>query len=132
MTAGYADPELLIAQWLHDQTGQLVHADPNIEKYLPFTAPVGHVQRGAGEGDFALTLDSVLLDVDWLAKDADHARDWAGRTWNLLRFQLPRTTFTNGILVTGVFTLTAPYWAPATGVYRRSAAYRVMLAGVTG
>nr|WP_221374401.1 hypothetical protein [Actinoplanes polyasparticus] len=128
--AGYADGELLVAQWLQQQVGAQVHADPDVTRYLPFSEPVGHVQRGAGEGDTQLTLDFMVLDVDWYADEADHAREYAHRTWNLMRFDLPRHVFGNGIFVTGVSTLSAPSWAPATGVYRRSAAYRIILHGV--
>jgi hypothetical protein len=126
----YADPELLIAQWVHDRTNRKTWADPVLPTNHDFTAPIGHFQRAPGEGDVALTLDAVLLDVDWLAKVADHAREAAEQTRSLLRLTLPLHTFSNGIFVTGVSTVTAPFWAPAIGVFRRSATYRVMLHGM--
>lgn len=125
--AGYADGELLVAEWLQAQTGAQVHADPDISPYLPFSEPLGHVQRGVGEGDRQLTLDAMILDIDWYAELADQARDYAHRTWNLMRFTLPLHAFSNGVFCTGVQTISAPSWAPATGVFRRSAAYRVVL-----
>jgi hypothetical protein len=127
---GYADGELLVAEWLQNQVGAQVTADPDFLQFAPFQEPVGHVQRAPGEGDTVLTLDSMLLDVDWYAELADHARDCAHQTWNLLRLSLPLHTFDNGVFCTGVSTVTAPFWAPATGVYRRSAAYRVILHGL--
>lgn len=126
----YADPELLITAWLHLRTGRKAWADPELPSNTTFTAPVYHVQRGQGEGDIALSLDSVLLDVDTLARDADHARAAAHEAWSLIRFELPHHTWPNGITVSGTATVTAPFWAPATGVYRRSATYRVTLHGV--
>ncbi|GAA0494770.1 hypothetical protein Ade02nite_19750 [Paractinoplanes deccanensis] len=128
--AGYADGELLVAEWLQAQLGAQVHADPDIAKHMPFHTPAGHVQRAAGEGDTALTVDSMILDVDWYAEDADPAREYAHRTWNLMRLNLPLHTFGNGVLCKAVFTISAPSWAPATGVFRRSAAYRVILHGL--
>ncbi len=128
--AGYPDGEALVSRWLHEQTGAQVYDDPDISQYMPFREPVAHVQRAAGEGDTRLTLDSMILDVDWFAEVADRAREYARQAWSLLRFELPLTTFDNGIFVTGVQTISAPSWAPATGVYRRSAAYRVILHGL--
>lgn len=127
---GYADPELLIATWLHGRLGKNVRADPRLPADWNFTAPIGQVQRGQGEGDFLLTLDSVLLDVDWYAKVADHAREMAERTRSELRLNLPLHTFDNGVLVKAVQTVAAPRWAPDPSVFRRSAAYRVILSGV--
>lgn len=128
--AGYADGELLIAEWLQAQTGAQVYADPDISPYLPFSEPLGHVQRSPGEGDTKLTLDAMLLDIDWHCEVADHARDFAHQTWNLMRFTLPLHTFVGGTFVTGVRTVSAPSWAPASGAYRRSAAYMVYLHGL--
>jgi hypothetical protein len=128
--AGYADGELLVGEWLQAQLGAQVVVDPDLTPYLPFEQPVGHVQRGAGEGDTKLTLDSMLLDVDWYSDVADHAREYAHQTWNLMRFELPLHTFTGGIFCTGVQTITSPFWGPATGTYRRSATYRVILHGL--
>lgn len=127
---GYADPEQLVGTWLQQQTGLQVHIDPDITQFMPFNAPAGHIQRAAGEGDTVLTLDSVLIDVDWYAEYADHARDAAHQTWNLLRLSLPLHTFDSGVFVKSVATVSAPSWAPATGIYRRSAAYRVILHGL--
>ncbi len=128
--AGYPDGENLVTKWLQAQLGAQMTDDPDILQYAPFHEPLGHVQRAAGEGDTRLTLDSMILDIDWLAEVADHAREFAHRTWNLMRFELPLHTFDNGIFCTGVQTLSAPAWAPATGVYRRSASYRVILHGL--
>jgi hypothetical protein len=128
----YADPELLISTWLGAQTGKKTWADPVLPSTWTFAAPIGHVQRGAGEGDTVLTLDSVLLDIDWIAKVADHARECAEQTRALMRLTLPLTTFEGGPFVTGVQTVMAPCWTPATGVYRRSATYRVWLHGIVG
>lgn len=126
----YADPELLISTWLGAQLNRKTWADPELPHNWNFAAPIGHVQRAPGEGDTALTLDSVLLDIDWLAKVADNARDCAERTRALMRLTLPLHTFDGGPFVTGVQTVTAPCWAPATGVFRRSATYRVWLHGL--
>lgn len=126
----YADPELLLAKWLHEQTDHRVHADPNLPSNWNWTAPLYHVQRGQGEGDTYLSLDSVLLDIDTYAKNADHARAAAQQAWGLIRFTLPHYTWPSGVTVSGTSTIAAPFWAPATGVYRRSATYRVILHGV--
>lgn len=128
--AGYPDGELLVAEWLQAHLGAQVYADPDISRHMPFHSPAGHVQRGSGEGDTFLTLDSMILDVDWYAEEADHARDFAGRTWDLMRLALPQHTWASGVTVSGVRTISAPSWAPAIGVYRRSAAYRVILHGL--
>jgi hypothetical protein len=126
---GYADPELLISGWLAEQLGAKTWADPRLPSNWNFTAPVGHVQRGQGEADTWLTLDSVLLDVDWYAKDADHARTLAERTRSAVRLLLPGHTWPDGTTVSGTFTVTAPFWAPDPSVFRRSATYRVVLHG---
>lgn len=127
---GYADAETLVAGWLHERVGQKTWADPRLPGNYPFTAPIGHIQRGAGGGDTAITLDSVILDVDWYAKDADHARRAAEQTRAELRLNLPLYTFDNGIFCKAVFTVTAPFWAPDPTVFRRSATYRVILHGM--
>jgi hypothetical protein len=129
--AGYADPELMISAWLGARLGGVkVWADPILPANWNFTAPIGHVQRGAGEGDTALTLDAVLLDVDWYAADADHARTMAEQCRTELRLNLPLHTFPNGVLCAAVQTVTAPFWAPDPVVFRRSASYRVILSGM--
>ncbi len=75
-----------------------------------------------------LLLEEQLTDEERLVRDT--ARDYAHQAWNLLRLTLPLHTFDNGVFCTGVQTVTAPFWGPATGVYRRSASYRVILHGV--
>jgi hypothetical protein len=126
----YADPELLISEWIKDRTGKKTWADPRLPHNYDFTSPIGHVQRGAGGGDTALSLDSVVLDIDWYAKIADHARVLAQQTWAEMRLNLPLTTFANGIFCKAVFTVTAPFWGPDPSVFRRSATYRVVLHGL--
>jgi hypothetical protein len=128
--SGYADPELLVSDWLKTRTGKKTWADPRLPHNYDFTAPIGHVQRGAGSGDTALSLDSVVLDIDWYAKVADHARVLAQQTWAEMRLNLPHYTWSNGVTVSGVSTLTAPFWAPDPSVFRRSATYRVILHGL--
>ncbi len=127
---GYADPELLISAWLRDRLGCKVWADPRLPADWDFTAPIGHVQRGQDTGDSALTLDSAILDVDFLAKIADNARQMANQARTELRLHLPNHTWPNGITVSGVETVAAPFWAPDPNVYRRSATYRVVLHGM--
>jgi hypothetical protein len=128
----YADPELLIADWLKVALGDGVKmwADPRLPADWPFTAPLGHVQRGQGEGDSVLTLDVALLDVDFYAKNADHARKAAERARTELRLNLPGYTWESGVTVSGVTTVAAPFWAPDPNLYRRSASYRVVLHGL--
>ncbi|MEU3452177.1 hypothetical protein ABZ671_00840 [Micromonospora sp. NPDC006766] len=129
--AGYADPELLVSQWLHERLdGCKMWADPELPPDWPFTAPIGHVQRGPGEGDTVLTLDSALLDIDFYAKNADHARQMAGRARDELRLHLPGHTWPSGVTVSAVGTVTAPFWAPDPSVYKRSATYRVVFHGL--
>lgn len=127
---GYADPELMISEWVHGRLDRKTWADPRLPPDWPFSAPIGHFQRGAGEGDTRLTLDVVLVDVDWYAKNADHAREAAEETRSELRLNLPLHTFANGVMCTGVQTVTAPFWAPDPNVYRRTATYRVFLHGL--
>jgi hypothetical protein len=129
---GYADPELLIATWLHDTLDIKVWADPRLDPNWNFKAPVAHVQRGSGLGTPALSLDDVTLDVDVYAAVADHARKAAADIWAALTLQLPLTTFPNGVLVKLVNVIAPPAWAPDPGVYRRTAAYRVILHGFVG
>ncbi len=127
----YADAETRIAGWLGDQlTGFKLWADPVLPHNWNFTAPIGHVQRSPGEGDAALTLDSAILDVGWYAADADKARKLAERTRWLIRFELPKFTWADGVTVNGTSTITAPFWGADPSVYRRSASYRVILHGV--
>lgn len=128
MTA-YADPELLVAQWLKDTLGIHVRADPDLPADWLFDAPITHVQRGQGLGAAPLSLDDVTLDVDTYAANADHARKVAGDIWSAIILQLPLTTFDNGILVKHASATTPAMWAPDPKVYRRTAAYRVILHG---
>ncbi len=131
--ATYADPELLLSKWLGEQLpGTKIWADPRIPHDWVYTAPIVHLQRGAGEGDTQLTLDFVLLDVDVYAKNADHARATAEAVRTELRLNLPLTTFPNGAFVTTVQTISAPFWAPEfeRGIYRRTAAYRAIIHGI--
>ncbi|MET8278276.1 hypothetical protein [Micromonospora sp. NPDC005174] len=127
---GYADPERLVADWLHERMSCKMWADPRLPSDWEFTAPLGHVQRGQGEGDSVLTLDVALLDVDFYAKNADHARQAAERARTELRLNLPGHTWESGVTVSGVTTVAAPFWSPDPAVYRRSAAYRVVLHGL--
>ena len=126
----YADPELLVAEWLHGQLSVKTWADPELPERWDYTAPLVWIQRGQGSGDTVLTLDDVLLDVAVLAKIADNARETAELVRREIRLNLPLTTFDNGVFCTGSSTFSAPSWAPATGVFRREATYRVILHGV--
>lgn len=126
--SSYADPELLISGWLHTRLGEKTWADPRLPDNWKFTAPIGHVQRGQGFGDSRYNLDTVLLDVDWYASNADHARALAERTRYELRVVLPGAMF-GSALVTAVDTFAAPSWAPDPSVFRRTAAYQVWFAG---
>lgn len=128
MTLTWADPETLIGDWLKD-LGHHVRIDPHLRADSWANAPVTHVQRSPGFGGLALTLDDPLFDFDTYAARADHAREEAGKLWAAMTLQLPRTTLPGGIFVTKV-EATPPCWAPASGVYRRTAAYRVILHGV--
>lgn len=127
---GYADPELLVSAWLHERLSHKMWADPRLPADWPFTAPLGHVQRGQDTGDSVLTLDAAILDVDFYAKVADHARQAAEQARNALRLHLPGHTWPTGVTVSAVDTVTAPFWAPDPNVYRRSATYRVVLHGM--
>jgi hypothetical protein len=125
---GYADPEVLIADWLHVKLGHKMWADLRLPPDWPFTAPIGHVQCGTDPGDVALSLDVALLDIDFYAKNADHARQAAADTRNLMLLTLPLYTFPNGVFVKSVKGGT-PRWAPDPSLYRRTATYRVTLHG---
>ena len=127
---GYADPELLISAWLHTTTGLKIWCDRDIPANQRSTAALVHLQRAPNSSDLPVSLDDVLLDCDVYAADADHARNAANMVWQAMLFELPRTTFTNGVYVTGVTAQTRPCWAPDPGLYRRTAAYRVILHGV--
>lgn len=127
---GYADPELLIAEWLKTTLGDKtkVWRDPKPPKDGWITAPWVWVQRGQGGGGLALSLDDVLLDCDSYAGTADDARDLGQRVWALMTLQLPKTTFGNGVFCTSSTAFSPPSWAPDPK-YRRAAAYRVILHG---
>ena len=126
----YADPELLIGAWLHQQTGLKIWTDRDWQGNERFTAAVAHLQRAPGSDNLALSLDDVLFDVDVYAASVTHARDAANAIWAAMVFQLPRHTFDNGVFVTGVTAVTRPCWAPDPRLKRRTAAYRVILHGV--
>ena len=130
--ATYADPELLVSRWLEERLGRKVWADNRLQGDWWTMAPVALLTRGFGEGDTQLTLDAGTYDLDWYGKNADHVREWAEKARGALRFELPLHTFENGIFVTGVQTISAPSWAPEfeRGVYRRTAAYRVIMHGI--
>lgn len=131
LPAGYSDPEVLIARWLHDLLGVKTWSDPRLPSNARFTEPVAHVQRGQSLATLAKTLDDVTLDVDVYAHVADHARDTAARICTAMEFVLPKYTFPNGLFVTGVTATLRPIWAPDPAVYRRTATYRVILHGLT-
>jgi hypothetical protein len=126
---GYADPETLIADWLHVQTDYKMWADPRLPADWPFNAPIGHVQRGTDAGDVALSLDVALLDIDFYAKRADTAREAAAAVRDLMLLTLPLYTFPTGVFVKAV-TGGIPIWAPDPSLHRRSATYRVTLHGL--
>ncbi len=127
---GYADPEILIGTWLHAQTGLKVYVDRDFNGNERSLAAVAHLQRAPGSDDVALSLDDVLLDIDVYAADSDHARNAANTIWSAMTFQLPRTTFDNGVFVTRSVAVTRPCWAPDPTLKRRTAAYRVILHGI--
>lgn len=129
----YADPELLIHDWLANELGNKirVYADPGLPPNWAFTAPLVHLQRGAS-GGLALSLDDVTLDVDVYSKVADHARAVAQQVWAAMTLpgRLPLTTFQpSGILVKASVVTMPPRWTPDPSVRRRSASYRVILHG---
>jgi len=126
----YADPELLITGWLKAR-GHHVRADPHLPANSWAKAPITHIQRGQGFGGLALTLDDVLLDFDTYSAKAETAREEAHALWGVMTFELPHATLPGNIFVTTTSVQTAPLWTPSTnGVYRRTAAYRVVLHGV--
>jgi hypothetical protein len=127
MTA-YADPETLLATWVHDHLTVKTWADPTLPSNERYLAPIAHIQRAPGTGEVALSLDDVQLDVDVYAAKADHARDTAGAIWSAMVLTLPLTTLPGGIFVKRVSAV-PPYWTPDPRVFRRSATYRVILHG---
>jgi hypothetical protein len=120
----------MVSEWTHGRLNLKTWADPLLPSDWRFTAPIGHFQRGRGEGDTRLTLDVVLLDVDWYAANADHARKAAEDNRSELRLNLPLHTFANGVFVKAVETVMAPVWLPDPKVYRRGASYRIYLHGL--
>lgn len=126
---GYGDPELLISAWIHTTLGVKTWADPALPSDWSFTAPIAHVQRGAGAGQVPLSLDDITLDVDVYSAKADTARETAADIWAAMTLQLPLTTLPTGQLVKLSQAVTPPFWAPDPKVYRRTAAYRVLLHG---
>lgn len=126
---GYGDPELLVGRWLRDRLNIKVFLDPNLPADWPFTAPIAHLQRGSGLGASPLSLDDVVLDIDVYAAKADSARKTADDIWSAMTLGLQLTTFPNGVLVKLSQAVSQPTWAPDPKVYRRTAAYRVLLHG---
>jgi hypothetical protein len=126
---GYADPETLVSAWLNDALGIKTWADPILPSTWRFEAPVAHVQRGRGLGAVPLSLDDVTLDIDTYAANADHARRTAGDIWTAMTLDLRLHTFENGVFCTFSGALTPPMWTADPKVFRRSAAYRVILHG---
>jgi hypothetical protein len=126
----YADAETRLATWLHGRLGCKVWADPELPHNYDFNAPIGWLQRSAGEGDSALTLDSGIYDLGFYGKTADHVRTYAEKARYEIRYVLPGYTWDDGVTVSGTFTVSAPFWAPDPSVFRRSAAYRVVLHGL--
>lgn len=126
----FADPETLIAAWLHTTTAIKIWADPRLPANERFTAPIAHLQRGAGNGDSPLSIDDVLLDCNVYAATADHARIAQNAIWQAIVFQLPLHTFPNGVFVKSTSAPTRPFWAPDPTLYRRTATYRIILHGL--
>lgn len=129
---GYADPELLVGQWIRDTLNIKVWNDPRPPPNRAFTAPLAHVLRAPSGNPAPLTIDDMLLDCDVYASVADHARDTAARIWSAMTLQLPKTTFANGAFVKASTASTPPFWSPDPKVYRRSATYRVILHALVG
>jgi hypothetical protein len=127
--AGYADPELAIAEWLHQQIGSKVWTSWKLPSNERFLAPLTHVLRAPSLGALAIPLDEVLLDADTYSADEDTCREVSRLVWNTMVFQLPGTTFDNGVFVKKC-TATPPTWAPDPSVYRRTAAYTLVLHGL--
>ncbi len=126
--SSYADPELLLGAWL-EARGHNVFVDPNLPANAWAQAPITHIQRSPGFGGMPLTLDDPLFDFDTYAGRADHASTEAGKLWTAMTLALPGATLAGGIFVKKV-EATPPCWAPASGVHRRTAAYRVILHGL--
>lgn len=126
---GWADPEVMVGEWLKDLLGVKVWLDPKPPSDRWATAAWLWVQRGQGGDNLPLTLDDVLLDCDAYAANADHARNLGQQVWAAMTVQLPKHTFSNGIFVHSVSAQTRPCWAPDPQ-FRRTAAYRVILHGV--
>lgn len=126
----YADPETRIAEWLHTKLKCKMWADRDLPANYDFTAPIGHLQRAAGEGDSVLTLDTAVLDLDFYGRDADRVRAYAEQARYEIRLNLRGYTWPDGVTVNGATTISAPTWAPDPQVFRRTAAYRVILHGL--
>lgn len=127
--SGYADPELLIATWLGTQLGRKVWRDPRLPGDWDYTAPIGHLQRGQDFSDAILSLDFVLLDIDWWAGQAETARLAANETRDVMRLELPLVTLPGGIFVKAVETVSPPTWTATARNFCRSASYRLVLHG---
>jgi hypothetical protein len=128
--SSYADPELLVGRWINTELGVKVCVDPRLPHNAWATAPIAHIQRGAGFGAAALTLDDVTLDVDVYSAVADHARETAAEIWAAMTLQLPRLTLPGSIFVKKVECPMPPIWAPDPKIFRRSASYRLVLHGL--
>lgn len=129
---GYGDPELLVGDWLKTQLPGTVKVwkDPGFPPEWAWTAPLVTVQRGQGAGVVPLSLDDVTLDIDVYSTEADRARLVAQEVWSRIILDLPLTTFApSGIFCKFTAAISAPTWAPDPKVYRRTAAYRVILHG---
>ncbi len=125
----YADPEIVIGEWLRTTLNIKVWADPKPPPNAWTTAPWLWVQRAPSGFDMPLTLDDVLLDCDAYAAEADHARKLGQQVWAAMTLTLPAHTFESGLFVKRVKAEPPPHWAPDPQ-YRRSAAYRVVLHGL--
>lgn len=128
--AGYVDPETRIGAWLRDRLKCKIWCDPLLPATWKFTAPIGHLQRSAGEGDTYLTLDSGIYDLDFYAADPKHARKLAEEARWEIRYNLPQYTWDDGITVNGTSTISPPAWRPDPAVARRGSTYRIILHGV--
>ncbi len=126
---GDADAEVLLADWLHTRLGYKIWRDPVFPANAWATAPAGHLLRGQDFDTSPLALDRGLFDLDFYAAQPDKAREAARRALMALTLDLPLHTFSNGLLCKSVSVLTSPFWAPAVGVSRRSATYRIVLHG---
>lgn len=126
---GDAEPEVLIGKRLHTLTGYKIWTDPELPGNERFTAPMGHLQRASDSSGSQITLDAGLYDLDFYAQDADKAREAARKAHMALTLALPSTMLSGLIFVKSVQVQTAPFWAPSTGVKRRSASYRIYLHG---